>query len=130
MFRLKNINLSSKFVFSFFHLILYFLSVFFRSTDVVRAFFLIETVLRNCFCEIFDLLLRIENAAIFMSVYREICWVVIITSNNRVKRELKIIKYVSLSQLLTRNVVTVNYVDAWIKWWMIFIKWLHNVLYK
>jgi hypothetical protein len=37
---------------------------------------------------------------------------------------------VSSSQLVTRNVVTVNYVDAWVKWWMIFIKWLHNVLYK
>jgi hypothetical protein len=23
-------------------------------------------------------------------------------------------------QLVTRNVVTVNYVDAWVKWWMIF----------
>jgi hypothetical protein len=27
---------------------------------------------------------------------------------------------VSSSQLVTRNVVTVNYVDAWIRWWMIF----------
>jgi hypothetical protein len=27
---------------------------------------------------------------------------------------------VSSLQLVTRNVVTVNYVDAWIKWWMIF----------
>jgi hypothetical protein len=27
---------------------------------------------------------------------------------------------VNSSQLVTRNVVTVNYVDAWIKWWMIF----------
>jgi hypothetical protein len=33
-------------------------------------------------------------------------------------------------QLVTRNVVIVNYVDAWVKWWIIFIKWLHNVLYK
>ncbi len=47
--------------------------------------------------------------------------------------ELKInskILTVNSSQLVTRNVVTVNYVDAWVKWWMIFIRWLHNVLYK
>jgi hypothetical protein len=37
---------------------------------------------------------------------------------------------VSSSQLVTRNVVTVNYVDAWVRWWMIFIRWLHNVLYR
>jgi hypothetical protein len=37
---------------------------------------------------------------------------------------------VSSPQLVTRNVVTVNYVDAWVRWWMIFIRWLHNVLYR
>jgi hypothetical protein len=37
---------------------------------------------------------------------------------------------VSPPQLVTRNVVTVNYVDAWVKWWILFIRWLHNVLYK
>jgi hypothetical protein len=37
---------------------------------------------------------------------------------------------VNSSQLVTRNVVIVNYVDAWVRWWIIFIKWLHNVLYK
>jgi hypothetical protein len=63
MFELKNINLSSEFVFSFFRLILYFLSVFFRSIDVLQTLFLIETILRDCFCAIFNFLLRIENAA-------------------------------------------------------------------
>jgi hypothetical protein len=37
---------------------------------------------------------------------------------------------VNSPQLVTRNVVTVDYVDAWVRWWMIFIRWLHNVLYK
>jgi hypothetical protein len=37
---------------------------------------------------------------------------------------------VSSLQLVTRNVVIVNYVDAWVRWWMIFIKWLHSVLYR
>ncbi len=37
---------------------------------------------------------------------------------------------VSSSQLVTRNIVTVNYADAWVKWWMIFIKCLYNILYK
>jgi hypothetical protein len=30
------------------------------------------------------------------------------------------IKIVSSPQLVTRNVVTVDYVDAWVRWWMIF----------
>jgi hypothetical protein len=37
---------------------------------------------------------------------------------------------VSSSQLVTRNVVTVNYVDAWVKWWMIFIKSYLEILYR
>jgi hypothetical protein len=38
--------------------------------------------------------------------------------------------YVGSSQLVTRNVVTVNYVDAWVKWWMIFIKCYLEILYR
>jgi hypothetical protein len=37
---------------------------------------------------------------------------------------------VNSSQLVTRNVVTVNYVDAWVRWWMIFIKCYLEILYK
>jgi hypothetical protein len=37
---------------------------------------------------------------------------------------------VSPSQLVTRNVVTVNYVDAWVRWWMIFIKCYLKILYR
>jgi hypothetical protein len=29
-------------------------------------------------------------------------------------------EFVSSSQLVARNVVTVDYVDAWVRWWMIF----------
>jgi hypothetical protein len=37
---------------------------------------------------------------------------------------------VSSLQLVARNVVTVNYVDAWVKWWMIFIKCYLEILYR
>jgi hypothetical protein len=37
---------------------------------------------------------------------------------------------VNSSQLVTRNVVTVNYADAWVKWWMIFVECYLKILYK
>jgi hypothetical protein len=37
---------------------------------------------------------------------------------------------VSSPQLVTRNVVTVNYVDAWVRWWMIFIECYLKILYR
>jgi hypothetical protein len=40
------------------------------------------------------------------------------------------IKIVSSLQLVTRNVVTVNYVDAWVRWWMILIKSYLKILYS
>jgi hypothetical protein len=49
---------------------------------------------------------------------------------NQSKMKIEDKEIVGSSQLVTRNVVTVNYVDAWVRWWMIFIKWLHNILYK
>ncbi len=97
----KNINSSSKFVFSSFRLILYFLNVLFRSTDVFRATFLIETILRDCFWAtcfvetvfrdcfwtvcLIEIVLRdcfwatFDWVALFTSVCREIFWVMIIT---------------------------------------------------
>jgi hypothetical protein len=50
--------------------------------------------------------------------------------NKFVKHHEFIKRIVSSPQLVTRNVVTVNYVDAWVRWWMIFIKCYLKILYK